>query len=73
MIASSRSIRRPREIKLDTLPQLKEAIALYCSFGFQPLAPYADHPYEGHALLRQNTLAERHSHSMVPGGFDVMS
>ena len=36
-----------REIKLDTLPQLKEAIALYRDFGFQPILPYGDHPYEG--------------------------
>jgi GNAT superfamily N-acetyltransferase len=36
-----------REIKLDTLPQLKEAIALYRGFGFRPVAPYGDHPYEG--------------------------
>ena len=36
-----------REIKLDTLPQLREAIALYRYFGFQPIPPYGDHPYEG--------------------------
>ena len=36
-----------REVKLDTLPQLEEAIALYRDFGFQPIPPYGDHPYEG--------------------------
>jgi GNAT superfamily N-acetyltransferase len=36
-----------REIKLDTLPQLKDAIAHYRGFGFQPIPPYGDHPYEG--------------------------
>lgn len=36
-----------REIKLDTLPQLKEAMALYRSFGFQPVTPFGVHPYEG--------------------------
>jgi ribosomal protein S18 acetylase RimI-like enzyme len=36
-----------REMKLDTLPQLKQAIALYRSLGFAPVAPYGDHPYEG--------------------------
>jgi len=36
-----------REMKLDTLPQLQQAIALYRSLGFAPIAPYADHPYEG--------------------------
>ena len=36
-----------REIKLDTLPQLVKAITLYRDFGFQPIPPYGDHPYEG--------------------------
>jgi ribosomal protein S18 acetylase RimI-like enzyme len=36
-----------REMKLDTLPQLKQAIALYRILGFGPIAPYGDHPYEG--------------------------
>lgn len=36
-----------REIKLDTLSQLKEALALYRGFGFEPIPPYGDHPYEG--------------------------
>jgi ribosomal protein S18 acetylase RimI-like enzyme len=36
-----------REMKLDTLSQLKQAIALYRSLGFAPIAPYGDHPYEG--------------------------
>ncbi|MTD94003.1 GNAT family N-acetyltransferase [Hyphomicrobium sp. xq] len=36
-----------REMKLDTLPQLKQAINLYRSLGFAPIAPYGDHPYEG--------------------------
>jgi GNAT superfamily N-acetyltransferase len=36
-----------REVKLDTLPQLDAAIALYRGFGFQPIPPYGDHPYEG--------------------------
>ena len=36
-----------RQIKLDILPQLREAIALYRNFGFQPIPPYGDHPYEG--------------------------
>jgi putative acetyltransferase len=36
-----------REMKLDTLAQLKPAVALYRSLGFGPIAPYGDHPYEG--------------------------
>lgn len=36
-----------REIKLDTLPQMKEAVALYRSLGFEPVAPYGSFPYPG--------------------------
>ena len=34
-----------REIKLDTLPHMTSAIALYRSFGFTPIAPYGSFPY----------------------------
>jgi GNAT superfamily N-acetyltransferase len=34
-----------REIKLDTLPHMTPAIALYQSFGFAPIAPYGSFPY----------------------------
>lgn len=36
-----------REIKLDTLPQMKQAIALYGGLGFQPIPPYGSFPYPG--------------------------
>ena len=36
-----------REIKLDTLPHMTPAIALYRSFGFAPIAPYGSFPYPG--------------------------
>lgn len=36
-----------REIKLDTLPHMTPAIALYRSFGFLPIAPYGSFPYPG--------------------------
>jgi GNAT superfamily N-acetyltransferase len=39
------------EIKLDTLSHLKEAIALYKSYGFAPIAPYGSHPYPGLVCL----------------------
>ncbi len=37
------------EVKLDTLAQMKEAIALYTAFGFQPVAPYGSHSWDGSA------------------------
>ncbi len=35
------------EIKLDTLPHMAAAIALYQSTGFKPIAPYGSFPYPG--------------------------
>ena len=35
------------EVKLDTLPEMTAAIALYKSFGFAPIPPYGSHPYPG--------------------------
>ena len=34
-----------REVKLDTLPEMTAAVALYKSFGFAPIPPYGSHPY----------------------------
>jgi ribosomal protein S18 acetylase RimI-like enzyme len=39
------------EIKLDTLPEMVAAVALYKSFGFEPIAPYGSHPYPGLVTL----------------------
>jgi putative acetyltransferase len=39
------------EIKLDSLPEMAAAIALYKSFGFEPIAPYGSHPYPGLVTL----------------------
>ena len=36
-----------REIKLDTLPHMTSAIALYRGFGFAPITPYGSFPYPG--------------------------
>ena len=40
-----------REVKLDTLPEMTAAIALYKSFGFVPIPPYGSHPYPGLVTL----------------------
>jgi ribosomal protein S18 acetylase RimI-like enzyme len=39
------------EIKLDTLPEMEGAIALYKSFGFAPIPAYGSHPYPGLVTL----------------------
>jgi GNAT superfamily N-acetyltransferase len=39
------------EVKLDTLPEMAAAIALYKSFGFAPIPPYGSHPYPGLVTL----------------------
>jgi GNAT superfamily N-acetyltransferase len=40
-----------REIKLDTLPQMEGAIALYRQHGFAPIPAYGSHPYPGLVTL----------------------
>jgi len=40
-----------REVKLDTLPEMTAAIALYKSFDFAPIPPYGSHPYPGLVTL----------------------
>jgi GNAT superfamily N-acetyltransferase len=39
------------EIKLDTLPSMKAAIALYLAHGFMPIPAYGSHPYPGLVTL----------------------
>lgn len=39
------------EIKLDTLPQMQSAIALYKGLGFVPIPAYGSHPYPGLVTL----------------------
>jgi putative acetyltransferase len=36
-----------RAVRLDTLPSMREAQALYTSLGFVDIPPYNDHPIEG--------------------------
>jgi ribosomal protein S18 acetylase RimI-like enzyme len=42
-----------REMRLDTLPSMLEAIALYRRFGFEPMAPYYDTPIAGTLFMRK--------------------
>lgn len=42
-----------REIRLDSLPSMTDAIALYLRCGFEPMAPYYDTPVAGTVFLRR--------------------
>jgi ribosomal protein S18 acetylase RimI-like enzyme len=41
-----------REVRLDTLPSMATAFALYRKLGFQEMAPYYDTPVAGTRFLR---------------------
>ncbi len=41
-----------REIVGDTMPEMREALALYDRFGFERGEPYSDHPTEGAIFIR---------------------
>lgn len=42
-----------REMRLDTLPSMTEAIALYRRFGFTPMEAYYDTPIAGTLFMRR--------------------
>lgn len=41
-----------RAVRLDTLPSMREAQALYVSLGFVDIPPYNDHPIEGTRFMQ---------------------
>jgi ribosomal protein S18 acetylase RimI-like enzyme len=45
-----------REIRLDTLPSMPGAVALYRKLGFEPMAPYYDTPVAGTIFLRRTLV-----------------
>ncbi|MGE0764836.1 MAG: GNAT family N-acetyltransferase [Hyphomicrobiaceae bacterium] len=58
IIAEARSL-GCREMRLDTLPSMRGAIALYRSLGFVATAPYYDTPIAGTVFLRLDLGARR--------------
>jgi len=47
-----------REMRLDTLPSMAQAISLYQKAGFVPIAPYYETPVEGTLFLARPLVVE---------------
>lgn len=55
-----------KSVRLDTLPHLHTAIAMYRKMGFQEIAPYNDNPIQG--TLFMELKLETSDASSAPGG-----
>jgi ribosomal protein S18 acetylase RimI-like enzyme len=45
-----------REMRLDTLPSMARAIALYRKLGFETIEPYYDTPVTGTIFMRRSLI-----------------
>ncbi len=56
-IVAAAAERGYREIRLDTLPTMTDAMALYAKLGFRDIAPYYDTPVAGTRFLARSLTA----------------
>ena len=54
-----------REMRLDTLPSMAGAIALYRKLGFEPMEPYYDTPVIGTIFMRRSLIQRSPSPSAL--------
>ena len=67
MVIAEAQSRGYARMKLDTLPQMTEAIALYRELGFAPAEPYRYNPLPG-AMFMELVLESRQSETGSPAG-----
>jgi ribosomal protein S18 acetylase RimI-like enzyme len=54
-----------REMRLDTLPSMAGAIALYRKLGFEPIKPYYDTPVIGTIFMRRSLIERSEQETVV--------